>query len=160
MSKLGFRCFTSPEAPVVLTPRQQLGDLSDAQRDAILNGFEQRIPAGQLDHKIGIGQDILRFAYDGIGVIEEQCRLLMRGEVVVTPEVSHIDPVTLQKVIDTPAVFNTPPTTQVQLRNAVSPYFIVDYPQLFITNTIQEMVTWSKWDGTGTFAFYKTQIIL
>ena len=160
MSKLGFRCFTSPEVPVVLTLRQQVIALSDAQRQALLDGFVNRIPAAHLDHKLGLSKELIEYVYNGMDAIEETSRLLMRGEYIITPEVSHIDPVTHLKVIDTPAVFATVPTTAALLRQAVAPLFSADYPVLFCSNTVNAMVAWSKYDGSGTFAFYKSQIIL
>lgn len=155
MSTLGFRCFTSPEAPVVLTDRQQVAALTDEQRDTVITGFANRIQAGILKHTSHIPGSLIRFMYSGIDAIEERCRTYMRGEVVVTPAVLDAD-----GNVTTPAVMNTPPTTQAQLRTAVSPEFITDYPQLFITNAIQAMIAWSKYDGTGTFNFYKSQIVL
>lgn len=160
MSKLGFRCFTSPEAPIVLTLRQRVVALSDSQRQALLNGFVNRIPAGHLDHKLGLSKELIEYVYDGIDAIEETSRLLMRGEYVTAPEVSHIDPVTGLKVIDTPATYAAVPTTAVQLRQSVAPIFSADYPVLFCSNAVNEMVLWSKYDGSGTFAFYRSQIIL
>lgn len=146
MSKLGFRCFTSPEAPIVLTERQQVAALTDEQRNSVIMGFVNKIPAGTLKHTLHIPGSLIRFMYEGIDAIEERCRLYMRSEVVVTP--------------GEPPVYNVQPATQLILRQTVSPEFIVNYPQLFITNVIQAMVDWSKFDGSGTFAFYKSQIIL
>lgn len=160
MTKLGFRCFTSPEAPVVLTLRQQVVNLTDEQRQTLLMGFVNRIPSGHLYHKVGLSKELIDYVYDGIDAIEETSRLLMRGEYVTTPEVSHIDPVTGLKVVDTPAVYAPVPATAVQLRQAIAPIFSADYPVLFCSNAVNEMFAWSKYDGSGTFAFYKSQIIL
>jgi hypothetical protein len=155
MGKLGFYCFTSPTPPVVLTLKQQVKALSDDQRAALIIGFRTMIPAAHLDHRMGLSQGIIQYVYDGIDAIQESCRSHMRGEVVVTPAVLDAN----GNVI-TPAVYNTPPTTQVMLRTTVSPLFLEDYPQLFVTNVIQEMVDWCKYDGTGNFTFYKNNIIL
>jgi hypothetical protein len=160
MSKLGFRCFTSPEMPVPLTLRQQVVALTDAQRQALLDGFTNRIPSAHLDHQILLSKELIDYVYNGIDAIEETSRLLMRGEYVTTPAVTHIDPITGNIIIDTPAIYAPVPTTAVLLRQAIAPLFVADYPILFCSNAVNAMVSWSKYDGSGTFAFYKSQIIL
>jgi len=155
MSKLGFRCFTSPEAPVVLTLRQQVVALTDEQRQSLLVGFEQRIPAAHLDHKLGLSKQIIEYIYDGMDAIEETSRLLMRGEYVTTPAVLDGN-----GVVITPAVYAPVPTTQVLLRQAIAPLFSEDYPVNFCSNVVNEMIAWCKYDGSGTFAFYRNNIIL
>lgn len=146
MAKLGFYCFTQPTPPTVPTLRQQVAALTDDQRNALIVSFRTIIPAAHLDHKMGLPKEVIEYVYDGIDAIQEKCRSYMRGEVVVTP--------------GDPPTYNTPPTTQAQLRTTVSPDFLADYPQIFITNVIQELVDWCKFDGTGTFVFYKNNIIL
>jgi hypothetical protein len=155
MTKLGFRCFTSPKAPVVLTLRQQVVNLTDEQRQNLLTGFVNRIPAAHLDHKLGLSKELIDYVYEGIDAIEEASRLLMRGEYITTPAVLDVE----GNVI-TPAVYAAVPTTAVQLRQAVAPLFSADYPVLFCSNAVNEMIAWCKYDGTGTFAFYKNNIIL
>ena len=158
--KLGFTCFTRPTQPSQPTLRQQVVALSDAKRIALLNAYEMCIPVGQLDHKLGLSQEIIDYVFTGIDNFQIRSRSFMRGEVLLTPEVSHLDPVTGLKVIDTPAVYNVVPTTQVQLRDLVKPEFLDDFPAVFINLISDEMFRWSKFDGTGTFNFYKTNIIL
>jgi len=160
MSKLGFRCFTSPEKPVPLTLRQQVVALKDEQRQALLNGFANKIPAAHLDRMVLLSKELIDYVYDGIDAIEETSRLLMRGEYIVTPEVSHIDSDTGEIVIDTPTVFAPVPATAVELRQAIAPLFSEDYPVSFCSNAVNAMIAWSKYDASGTFAFYKSQIIL
>jgi len=160
MTKLGFRCFTSPEMPVPLTMRQRVVALTDAQRQLLLDGFINRIPSAHLDHQVLLAKELIDYVYEGIDAIEETSRLLMRGEYITTPEVTHNDPVTGEVIIDTPAVYAPAPTTAVQLRQAIAPLFVADYPVTFCSNAVNAMVSWSKYDGSGTFAFYKSQIIL
>lgn len=134
MGKLGFYCFTSPEVPVPPTLRQQVVALTDEQRQALLTGFEQRIPAAHLDHKLGLAKELIQYVYDGIDTIQEKCKEVMRGE--------------------------TPPATAVALKDLVRPEFLADFPIAFINTTISEMILWCKYDGSGTFSFYKNNIIL
>lgn len=79
----------------------------------------------------------------------------MRQEVVVTPEVLAEDGIT----VVTPVVMNVAPTTVTALREMVRPDFIADFPALFINNVVSEMMSWSKYDGTGTFSFYAKEIV-
>jgi hypothetical protein len=158
MSKLGFRSFTAPTPVVEPTLRQKVVALTDDQRANLLNGFELLIPAAHLDHKLGISLDIIDYVYNGIDAIQESCRSYMRGEILITPAV--MDNNTFPPTVITPAVFNTPPTTQAALAIAVRADFLVDFPAPFIVSVVQEVIKMSKYDGTGTFAFYKSQIIL
>ena len=155
MVKLGFRSFTSPPPPVVLTMRQQVVNLTDQQRADILQNFINRIPTEHIYWKMGLSLELLNYVYEGIDAIEEASRLLMRGEYITTPEVRDAE-----GNVTTPAVYATVPTTIILLRQAIAPIFSANYPVLFCSNAVNAMVAWSKYDGSGSFAFYQSQIIL
>ena len=157
MGKLGFRCFTAPTPPETLTLKQQVRALTTEQKDALLTGFEQLILAGQLDHKLLIPKDVIQDVYDGIDAMQERSKLYMRGEVVITPAVYDTG---FTHTLITPAVMNTPPTSMPGLRSVIIPEFSVDFTNAFISLVLDEMVKWSKYDGTGTFNFYENQIVL
>lgn len=159
MSTLGFYCFTSPEVVVELTLEQKIAVIPNAKKVEILNAFIMRIPAAHLDHKIGIAKELIESIYDLISNLQDTAKLYLKGTYIITPEVSHIDPTTLQKIIDTPAVYNVIPTTQVALGTALQPLF-TDFTTVQVTAIVSAMVKWSKYDGSGTFAFYKSQVIL
>lgn len=160
MVHIGFRCFTSPPAPEVLSMRQQVVNLTDEQRGKLLEAFTNKIPAEHIYYTLGLSIELINYVYEGIDAIEEASRLLMRGEYIITPAVTHIDPTTLEVVVDTPAVYAPVPTTQTLLRQAIAPLFSADYPVLFCSNAVNEMIKQSKYDGRGLFSFYQAQIIL
>ena len=156
MSKLGFYCFTAPEPIVVPTLKEQIGALSSETKAKLLNGFISRTPVEHLDHKLGLSQQLIRSIYTTIDAIQEQCKLLMRGEVVVTPAV--IDPETGE--VTTPAVMNTPPATSTALKNTIKNDFVDIFTEVQITAILTKMIEYSKYDGSGTFSFYQSQIII
>ncbi len=159
MSTLGFTTFTTK--PVVAEPtlRERVVALTDGQRATLLNSYELMIPAAHLSHQLGLSIELIEYVYQGMSDIQDASRLLMRDEYLITPEVTHID-ANGQIVIDTPAVYADVPTTQVLLRQAIAPLFQDDYPILFTSNVVNAMIKCSKWGGTGSFAFYQSQIIL
>lgn len=159
MSKIGFMCFTAPAPIVELTMKQKVVALSVDQRTAILNHFINHKHSHHASIELGIEEALVEYMYTKIDEIQDRCRAYMRGEVVITPAVTHID-VNGQIVIDTPAVMNVPPTTATDLRTTVAGEFIDDFPGATINEVTAAMLKWSKYDGTGTFAFYKSQIIL
>jgi hypothetical protein len=154
--RLGFYCFTAPEPIVMPTLKQQVRALTDQQRIELLKGFKFLISPGHLDHKLGISQIIIQDVYDTISVIQDTCRSLMRGEVEITPAV--IDPDTLETI--TPAVMNIPPADKTTLKDQVKDLFNDSFPNTFTGDVMEEMFSSSKYDGTGTFNFYASQIIL
>lgn len=160
MATLGFYCFTQPTPVVELTTKQKIALLTVPQKTAILDAYINKIPAAHLDHKMGIARELLEDIYETLSTLQDTAKAYMRGEVVITPEVSHIDPVTGLKVVDTPAVYNTPPTTQSALGSVLQPLFIDTFTNAQVTAIVSAMVAYSKYDGTGTFTFYKNNIIL
>lgn len=157
MSKLGFYCFTQP---VVVTPptlKQQVRALTDDQRSKLLKGFRESTPAAHLDHKLGLAKEIIQDVYDIIDNIQETGRKYMRQEIVVTPAVMST---TFPPTVVTPAVMNTQPATANELGGILRPMFQDDVPVAFTTLVLNEMFAWSKFDGTGTWAFYKANIVL
>lgn len=160
MGKLGFYCFTSPTPVVEPTIKEKIALLTADQKTAILNGFINMVPAPHLDHQLCIPIDIVEAIYQGISDIQDKAKAYMRGEVIITPAVTHIDPVTGLVVIDTPAVMNTPPTTQAALGTLLQPSFVDIFTAGQVTGIITAMVKWSKYDGTGIFSFYQSKIIL
>lgn len=157
MGKLGFYCFTQPTPPEVLTLKQQVRALTDDQRLALLKGFKESVPPGQLDHKLGLAKEIIQDVYDIVSTIQETGRTYMREEIVVTPAVMSE---TFPPTVITPAVMNTQPATVGDLKDILKPMFQVDVPLSFTALVIDEMINWSKYDGTGSWNFYKTNIVL
>lgn len=159
MGNLGFYCFTAPPAPAILTVKQRIALLSGGQKLSMLDAFINKIPPEHLDHKLLIPLDLIQYVFNKVDEMQALSKQYMRGEVIITPAVTHLDPITREMVIDTPAVMNTPPTTQVELYNIIQPLFD-DFTSGQVTAIMNAMIKWTKYDGTGTFSFYAAQIIL
>lgn len=157
--RLGFDCVTSPTVPSQPTLRQQVVALTDDQRAILLKGFENLIPAAHLFHEIPIDKlipkEVIDYVYEGLAAIRDRCRQYMRGEVEITPAIKDE-----QGNITTSAVMNIIPSVQSDLGLLIRGEFKDDYPANFITLVITEIMKWYKFDGNGTFAFYKANIIL
>jgi hypothetical protein len=128
------------------TTQEILASLTAAQKLAVLDGFALKTPVTQLKHETGVHSFAIRHLYRKIDEIEERSRALMRGEVIVTP--------------GDPPVYNTPPATQTALRNAIAADFSDDFTETQVTAVLTKMVLYSKHDGTGTWTFYKNNVIL
>ena len=82
-------------------------------------------------------------------------RRYMRGEILITPAV--IDPETGEET--TPAIFNTPPDNSTELLNIVKVFFINEFTEEQVTAILTKMIKFSKTDGSGTWIYYKTEIV-
>jgi hypothetical protein len=152
---LGFYRFTEPTPVVEPTMRQRVVALDDGTRNDILNGFANARPAAHTATELKLDYPLVNYVYTKIDEIQEASKQLMRGEYITTPAVLDAE----GNVI-TPAVYADVPTTQILLRQAIAPLFVDDFPVNYCSNIVNAMIAWSKYDGTGTFAFYQSQIIL
>lgn len=151
---LGFYCFDSAATETPLSMKQRVAKLTAEQKTAIFTAFANRVPTAHLRKELSLPEDLLDYIYNGISDIQEKCRLYMRGEVIVTPEKADE-----QGKVTTAAVMASVPAALVDLRQAVSPEFIDDFPGSAINEIITLMVKYSKYDLQGTWNFYKTNII-
>ena len=151
---MGFYCFTQPEPIVVPTLKQQVKSLTDEQRLMLLKGYRIDRPVEHY-HSEGLPKDIVQDVYDTIDAIQLRCKALMRGEVIITEAILDSE-----GFIITPAVMNTPPAIKTELKNIVKDEFNDTFPNTFTADVMEEMFAWSKYDGSGTYVFYSSQIIL
>lgn len=151
---IGFTSYTQPTPVVELTLKEKIALLSAQQKSDLLNAFINKIPPAHLDHRLGIPKDVIEEIYTLIDDIQVKSKEYMRGEVIITPAVVDID-----GNITTPAIMNTPPATQNALTTIITPLF-TDFTSGQVTAIINAMIKWCKFDGTGTFAFYQSQVIL
>lgn len=159
MKSIGFYSF-AVSTPVVEQPiKTQVLALTAEKRIQLLNHFIMKSSVNHTARELGLTPALIEDVFDTIASIQERCRSLMRGEVIITPAVTHIDPETLQVVIDTPAVMNTPPTTKVALKTLVKDEYNDTFPNTFTGDVMEAMILWSN-NGVGDFAFYKSHIIL
>ena len=157
MASLGFTYYD--EIPVVPQPTVQelIESLSGPQKTAVLNGFIKKILPKQLAYETpGLSRSVIRTLYEAIDSIEELARILMRGELVVTPAV--IDPGTGEEI--TPAVYNTPPANATALVSDLQSQFTDVFTTPQLTAVVNRMVQYSKHDGSGDWAFYSSNVIV
>jgi hypothetical protein len=137
------------------TTQEILAALTSQQKADVLNGFADNIPAVALKYIAHVPTFAIRHLYRKIDEIEEQSRALMRGEVLVTPEV--VDEQTGEVI--TPAVYNTPPADSAELLAAVQDDFSDDFSSAQVTAILTKMVNYSKHDGTGNWAYYAAEVV-
>ena len=130
---IGFSHYDVPPS-TALTTQEILAALTGAQKTAVLNGFALKTPVTQLKHETsGIGTGAIRHLYRKIDEVEESARMLMRGA--------------------------SPPTTATALRNAIQDSFVDDFTSTQISAILNKMIQYAKHDGSGTFSYYKAEVI-
>lgn len=149
MASLGFTYYDSVPVPVVPTIQEIIAGLSGAQKTAILNGFVQKILPKQLAYNVpGLSRSVIRTLYKAVDSIEETSRLLMRGEVIITPGDE-----------ENPPVYNTPPASAAALLSAVQDEFSDVFTGPQVNAILSAMIAWSKHDGTGNWTYYSTEVV-
>ena len=153
---IGFTFFDEKPVTVLPTLPEILASLSTPEKVAILDGFANKIIPRLLrtDYGVRVPVAAIRSLYQVINDIEKKARAFMRGEVVITPAV--IDPETGE---ETPAVYNTPPTTATALKNLMFANFSEFFTESQVTAILTKLVVYSKYDGTGDWVFYSTNVI-
>ena len=143
--------------PVVVKPTTQeiVASLSSVQKLAILNGFATNVKAKTLGYSVGIKFPVVVHLYKKLDEIEEVSRSLMRGEVVITPVLVDLETGEITK----PTVYNTPPSSAAALLSEVQDAFVVDFTATQVTAILTKMVECSKWNHSGDWAFYSTEVI-
>lgn len=163
MKDLGFTCYSPVSIPEQPTLAELIANLTVQERVDILEGFTEKVLPRRLSRYIREKYDrpfipkiaVVRRLYKGIDAIEERARSLMRGEVLVTP--AEIDPQTGEVI--TPAIYNDPPKTGGELLTQVQDYFTEDFTPQQVEAVLTKMVEQSKCGGTGTWQFYKEEVV-
>ena len=157
MASFGFTYYDEIPVPIVPSIQDLIDNLSGAQKTAILDGFTKKILPKTLSYNVaGLDIQVIRRLYEAIDSIEELARILMRGELVVTPAV--IDPGTGEEI--TPAVYNTPPANATALVSDLQSQFTDVFTTPQLTAVVNRMVQYSKHDGSGDWAFYSSNVIV
>ena len=154
----GFTFFDEKPVSVLPTLPEILAALSAQEKVAVLNGFANKILPRLLrtDYGVRIPIAAIRSLYQAIDNIEEKARAYMRGEVMITPAV--VDPETGEET--SPAVYNNPPATATALKNLMIAEFSELFTETQVMAVLNKMVAYSKYNGSGDWAFYQSQIIL
>ena len=155
MAEIGFTNYDVPEVETPLTTAEMVASLSAGERSAILNGFISKVLPRRLRKDIYVREDVITHLYRRIDAIEEFCRSLLRGEIVDTP--AEYDPETGEEI--TPAVYVTPPASLNALKDAVDDNFSTEFSAAQSGAIVDAMIAYSKSDGTGTAAYYLSEVV-
>ena len=159
MAILGFTTYVQPAPPTPPTLEERFAVLTGAQKLSILDGFSAKILANRLKFETGIPKDLIVGVYREIDEIEEECRSLMREEVILEEEV--LDPETGEVI--TPAVYNDAPTDINELKSLIA----VDHEDIFsvveVGIVIDKMIDYSELDEDGapigTQSVYAAEVV-
>jgi len=151
---IGFDAYDTA-AYIAPTTQEILDALTSDQKVAVLDGFANKVPVIELKHSSGVHSFAIWHLYRKIDEIEERARVLMRGTMVITPAVLDEN-----GEVTTPAIYNTPPSTALALKNAIASDFVDDFTDAQVTAILTKMINYSKHDGSGDWVYYKNNIIL
>ncbi len=105
--------------------------LTDDEKKLITDDFVAGKSPTEIKHSRFIPTNLVEQSFKHKKETEVKVIALMKGEVIVTPEVSHYDEETGEKVIDTEVVYNTKPDTlsalKVGITNELPTCTITDY---------------------------------
>ena len=156
MAELGFTYYDTIPTPSQPTLQEIIDGMSGPQKAAVLDGFIKKILPKRLVILVpGLNKEAVRRLYQAIDSIEETARSYMRGEVLITP--AELDPETGEVI--TPAVYNTPPSTAGELLTAVQDEFSDVFTGAQVNAILSKMIDYSKYDGTGDWEFYATEVV-
>lgn len=82
---------------------------------------------GAWKHELFLSKEKIKNGINDLEQIKNSITLIMNGQALVVREVSHIDSETGEKVIDTPAEYNTIPTDVTYLRQLLFDLVKMDY---------------------------------
>jgi hypothetical protein len=153
MAKLGFTMYDTAPVPSVPDIADIIAGLTVDQKTGILDGFARKVIPRTLEPQVRVRRNIIRILYNIISEIEERSRVLMRGEVLVSPGDPEADP-------PVEPTYNTPPATSTELKNQIASEFADYFTETQVTAILAKMVKMSKYDETGTWTFYKNNVIL
>jgi hypothetical protein len=145
MADFGFTTYIQPDPPTLPTLAERIALLTQEQKLAILDGFAEKIYPDRLKYIVLVEKDLIVAIYTEIDNIEEYCRTIMRGELLITPE--ELDPVTGEVI--TAAVYNTPPATIADLKAEAAAEFADVFTVAQIGAVVDKMIEYCELDANG-----------
>ena len=152
---LGFPYYNEIPVPQEPTIQELIEGLTAQQKAKVLEGFTRRIPADLFSKRSGIPKGVVDRLYGAISSMVSYSNSLMRGEVIDAPAV--IDPETGETTVE--AVYKSQPNTALQLLNAVVAEYTEDFSSAQVEAILTQMVVYSKHNGTGTWNYYKAEVV-
>lgn len=152
MINLGFTYYDTKPVVQKLTTVELLASLSGNQKLAVLDGFAKRILPKTVGYNENINRYVVLYLYRTIDAVEERAKVLMRGEVIIDPGDPNAEP----PIFPT---YNIPPETAGELATVVQDDFSEDFTPVQVNAILAKMVQCSKYDCSGDWDFYKTEVI-
>ena len=154
MRNLGFEHYDEVPGTVKPTVQEMIAALSQGQRSDIINGFVKETYPDELSHQIFINKGVIETLYRGMKGMRDFAKKRMRGEILITGPVYGED-----GEITIPAVYNTPPTTSGALVTQVVGDLDDEYTNTQVTAVLTRMVKESRHDGSGTWAYFRAEVV-
>ncbi len=154
MNNLGFEFYDQVPGTAKPTTQELIAALSDGNRTAILEGFVKRVDPDDLAHNIFENHQVIDFLYRKMKEIRNHAKARMRGEILIEEAIRDAE-----GVITTPAVYNIPPTTSGALVTQVEGDMESEFTNTQVTAILTKMVQHSRYDGSGTWSFFRTEVI-
>ena len=152
---IGFTSYDIVKAPSVPTTAELVSALTAGQRIAILNGFANKILPQRLKKQIFIKPEVIRHMYNRIDAIEEFSRTITRGELVDKPAEYFVE----TGEVKNPETYIKAPTTVTELKTAVDKEFGDEFSNAQSGAIVDKMIKMSKKDGSGTAAFWLSNVV-
>lgn len=139
----GFKYYDNlpPVNPTYMTPEQAMASATLEQVQAYIDWYAQGLDATEIKAKYFINRSITNYVFGVIKKVEDLSTSLMREEVEISK-----------------GIFNTKPKDITDLKNQAS-VIISKLPAEWIGLCIDNIVKWSKHDGTGDWVFYSTEVV-
>jgi len=147
---LGFTTYTDESIVEPPTLAEMLAALTGVQKTAILDGYADKIPPGNMK-QVAPKRTVVHL-YMVMEDIELTCRQYMRGEVVLDP--------------GPPPTYNTPPASMTALKTLIAPLMVAKYSDAFtqtqVNAVIDKILLVSRKNASGeydgTFSTYEAGV--
>ena len=126
------------------TTKEILAGMTARQKAKVLTAFKLGIGKPVAARRVLVSKEVIEHLYGKIREAEAMARAYMRGEVVVPGD---------------PPVYNTPPSTASELIAVIKDSFVKDFTEGQVIAILTAMANYSKHDGSGTWAYYKVEVV-
>lgn len=138
-----------------LTLPEIVAGMSSGEKTGVLMGFVKDINPITVAKRLQLDKKAVVRLHVALEEIKIHARILMRGELVLTPEIK----VPETGEITQEAVFNKPPSTANVLKGEMSEKFSEWFTVVQIGAILNTMYNYSKKNGSGDWTFYKNNVI-
>jgi len=159
---IGIDYYDSPSGGGGLTLSEILASMSSAQKLAVLDGYASRpvTTPRKLKHRNKVPERVTGFLYAKIEAVETTCKRVMTGNYVITEAVLDesgevVTPATYEEIPSGVTVLRTFTKSKNSSTATSNPD---DFNDGQIDAIVNKLVTHSKKDGSGNWAFYAANV--